>query len=183
MDEADEVSRTPRVVAAIVCCGSWVWLVATVPALSDADRGGFVRAVLVTAGFLLGLVQLGVSLTALLWPRSGARRWAVAGLVAGVLIQVAWATDLPLVVRLRLSQPALQRFMADPQACPPGRTTGGATGLFDFEWVFRAENGAVYFITGYGFKEPYGFVYLPPGATAHQPVEHLFGPWYRFNRW
>ena len=111
-------------------------------------------------------------------PLAGAS--GVGGLAATVLFLVAAATDLPFRGRLWLSESALRQYIAGP---PGDNVGGGAAGLFEFKRVIRTENGAVYFITGYNFKDSYGFVYLPPGVNSHLPVEHVFGLWYWFDSW
>jgi hypothetical protein len=47
--------------------------------------------------------------------------------------------------------------------------------------VVSQKDGAVEFVTGYGFKNPYGFMYLPNGPTSYQHGEHVFGPWCKFG--
>jgi hypothetical protein len=177
----DAAPKWPRVVAALACCASWGWLALVLPVLSeDPGRPGIVRLVVTLSGIAVNLLQLGIGLPAVVRRRWRARAWGWAGLSATGLFLVAAYTDLPFRGRLWLSESALRQYMAGP---PGDDMSGGSAGLYQFERVIRTEDGAVYFITGYNFKDPYGFVYLPPGVTAHQPVEHVFGPWCWFDRW
>src|SRR5262245_7918607 len=180
MDAGDETPWRVRVFAAVVCCLTWAWFGLSFVALSDSNPGGIIRALLVVVAVAIGIVHLLVLSICIANPFSRGWRWGIAGLLAAALIQVSWITTLPFQTRLWASDSALQQYAAN---LPVGRTDGGSAGLFNFEWTTRGENGAVYFVIGYSFKDAYGFVYLPAGASAHQPVEHVFGPWYRFDQW
>jgi hypothetical protein len=57
-----------------------------------------------------------------------------------------------------------------------------ASRITTFEWKLWNDNSPVEFVIGYGLKDPYGFIYLPPGAPPPAEGEHVYGPWYKFTK-
>jgi hypothetical protein len=162
---------------------SWAWLVVALPTFSDAGFEVLLGFILICGSVLVGLAQAVVVGIALGRRPVPARGFLIAGAVAVILTQLCWATDWDFRCRLWLSDASLRRHAEAVRARGPFlREEGGAAGLFSFLWVHGFSDGSVEFVTGYGFKDPHGFYYVPTGARVPPGGRHVYGPWYAFGQ-
>lgn len=149
---------------------------------------------------LVGLLVLGVPI-ALAWifaPVACCTGSKGRALVLWLSVPVVWltaavlsATDVPMIVRFGLSEPALRRYAEGDDPYPPHYTTGTRyIGLFHVHKVWR-HGRMTAFATG---SKPFvtaGVMYAPDGLPGALPMEceellsarytHISGPWYRFE--
>jgi len=168
--------------AAIICAlVSWVWLAIALPTFSDAGFEVLLGSLLVIGSVLVGVALAVVMGFALARHPVPARGFLVAGTVAVVITQLCWMTDWDFRCRLWLSDASLRRYAEARRPGSLAREEGGEAGLFSFLWVSSFGDGRVEFVTGYGFKEPHGFDYVPAGARVPPYGRHVYGPWYTFG--
>lgn len=160
---------------------SWTWLALALPTFSDAGFEVLFGFLLVCGSFAIAVAQAVVVGRALARRPVPARGFLAAGVAAVTLTQIGWATDWDFRCRLWLSESSLRRHAAAVQEGESDFRKTGA-GLFSFLAVSGLPDGSVRFVTGYGFKDPHGFEYVPPGARVPNDGRHVFGPWYKFGQ-
>lgn len=147
------------------------WLVVVAAAYTDAGVAFPLFMVLVTALIALGgwwLARTGLSLV---FARDVKESWRSrlflpAALVCGVLLA---SSDLPLMLRLRLSETSLK---------------SGGTGLFRVREFQRFDKGELRFLTSScGLVDQCGVVYSPAGKPPNRGEDsftHLYGSWWHW---
>jgi len=146
----------------IIVLGFWVWLV-------------------------VGLTWLGRFIGNVAVQRPiGIRGWTT-WLVAPVIVLVSAGAihqDIPLVLRFRISEPAMTRFakhtLVEPTGNPPDRV-----GLYKVGRVEMLDGGVGFTVAGAGIVDESGFAYSPQGPPAEgggNSYEHLGGDWYLWEQ-
>jgi hypothetical protein len=153
---------------------TWLWLLATLPFLTDAGCSFFTGTLLFLAWVLLGIA----------WHFRGRRRtawmWWLTAVAPGCLAVVLTVTDIGLAARVALSRDWLD---AHAQRAPLKHEPQWV-GLFWVEQTQR-EGGGLFLYTGSGIISRYGLAYAP---TEQGPTRfgdrllkgRLDGPWHRF---
>jgi hypothetical protein len=179
----------PRAWRVVVVGTTVLWLLAAIEAFSDAGLNLIVLGLLFGFGMLLAMAWL-------FWTFCLERRyvrhgswieviqWAFVSL-AGLLGIVLLMTDLDLQLRLRLSEPALRRCVADLSAQTTGTniTEGRRVGLFRFEG-FERRDGCILMRSAAALPEG-GLLYCPAGRPPQWTAEYSFrqvrGPWWLYE--
>lgn len=172
---------------------AWVWLggitcwtlacSALLAAFSTFDAA-WVLLLVGGSGVTLGWLGMAAALSfRRRWSRQLLLYWAAWPVAVGV-VGLLHATDLPMTLRVVVSQSALSEFVEEVRAS--GRTRGRA-GLV---WVFdaRTGDGCVFLQTGSAFDGITGLVHVPDGSepvshpnAAIADLRHLTGPWWYFK--
>jgi len=150
---------------------------------------GLVLAVL-AFGALLGLIWT-VQMLRVLHDREARNRltlraaaaWAVCPATGLLLTALVW-TGWPIVLRVKLSEPALVRLAEEVKGGRSAVAGRFGTGLVPV-YEAHVEGNCVVLSTGVAFLDDYGLAYSrdgrhPAPGDARYRFHHLFGPWYTF---
>jgi hypothetical protein len=171
--------------AMVLAAMAWLWLLAALPFLTDAACQFPVAGVLAITWMILALAWLcGLLLAQSVLRSSSARRWWLSAGLAGLLGLLLAFTDVGFLLRVAISERALNAYVA---AVPAGTTNAihsiRQVGLFLVDGT-EESNGVVVLYTSSSFLDRQGVAFVPEGVIPpqHLSMKHLFGPWYSF-RW
>jgi hypothetical protein len=172
--------------ARLLALMAWLWLLAALPFVTDAACFLFVVALLAITWIMLALAWLcGLFEARYLLRSSSARRWWLSAGLAGLLGLLLAFTDVGFILRVALSERALNAYVA---SVPPGTRnathTNRPVGLFLVGGT-EERDGVVVLYTSSSFLDRHGIAHIPEGAIPPsnlRSVKHLFGSWYSF-RW
>lgn len=162
---------------------SWLWLLTALPFITDAACNFIAAIVLALTWFALALTWLcGLFVPYLLRSSSARLWWSSAGL-AGLLGLVLAFSDVGLILRVALSERALNTYVA---SISPGTQNpihpNHQVGLFFVDGT-EESNGVVALYTSSDFLDRQGIIFVPDAATPpghFQSLRHLYGKWYSF---
>lgn len=185
--------RWPSVVFGTLLLASAVWLCVAAVHFSTVQPDQFLVFFLALGGFAIGIVWVILAAVTLFGtprharPRRGLFLTALATPVCGLLAVALLISDADLLLRLKLSEPALrreaERLRADPDA---RRDTDRRVGLFRVRYASVTDTGAVRFVTDLPWIFEEAGLYHDPDRTitpTKQWPEHrarLTGPWATF---
>ena len=174
----------------IVVGSTFFWLLATIVTCSDVTVGDMTAFVICGFGFLLAVFWFFWTLALFVDPgdrraRGEVGQWTFV-FSSGLFGLMLMVTDLDACLRLKLSEPALRRCLAEPR--PNGSVTfpghfGRWIGLFCFESIQDQGSGVEFKSTS---SYPHGgLIYCPTGRpqriSGDHRYSHLTGPWWRFE--
>lgn len=167
---------------------TWGWLIVALPFVTDAACNIFLV-------FLFSLAWLALAATWLAFAPSLRRfngwpdlRWWLSAGMAGLVGLVLAFTDIGLMARIALCEPALVRHAEDV------RTAGGNDAVHGFRPVglFLVDgeeyvDGVLFLYTSHGFIDREGIAYFPaekgkPPNVSRRRMRHLYGSWYWFYK-
>lgn len=160
-------------------------MAATLIAFSPPGGYFFVIILLFWAWLLAGVTWLARFIGVFLVRRTKERwaSWLFAPVVV-VVSAVAIQLDGPLLVRFRLSEPAMTRFTEQARG-EPAPTSPTRVGLWEVGRVETFDGGVRFTVAGAGFIDDDGFAYSPAGrppTRGDDSYQHLDGPWYLWHR-
>ncbi len=170
---------------------AWLWALLPLWAVSDGVADWLEMLGVVAFFVPVVFVWLAFFVVCLAWRRWDAwAMWLTVPIVWSVALVLS-VTDVPMTVRVRLSESELRQYAESNDPSPPGYKNTKRIGSFRVEKVWRHER-TVAFATGSKVFDIVGVIYAPDGfPTAPLPMEteellsaqytHLYGPWYRFE--
>lgn len=182
---------TVRIVVALAAGLSFVWLVCSLVAYSNAG-GPNVTAWLAVwfFGFLLAILSAGAFVIVLATGHLSARRWEWLGLAAAPVALAAWmwahSNDIPLRVRIALAEDDLMRVVAAAENSDPGTQFTTDAGTFNVHGV-RQLHGCSFITTQRGwFFWTAGLARCKNGLRPEPfasgvVLHHVTGPWWTWG--
>jgi hypothetical protein len=154
-------ARVPVIGWRLMAAASLLWLLATLPFVTDAGPGFLEPLALGMAGLVIGLAW--VIRTAACPPKvwSAEAAWWLSVPASGAIAFGLLATDHGLALRTRLCESRLTGFVAEVAGQDQADWTPRWVGLFYVDEVQEYEGG-VYLFTSGGFLNRNGIAHIPP---------------------